>query len=199
MFRFFQRDRMVVILSIVIILMGVEIVYLIIQNRRLQALLADPKSYFQTLVSKDVVPSFTAADLDGREVDVRYGPGSPATLIFLFSPGCSSCEGNLETWNDLTREYAGVSLRCLGFCSGGLEETRAFVVENGITFPVICVDNPFIIEAYKGNILPQTVLVSPEGQVLRAWPGILGPQDIEAVRAALGGPQPPNRQGGETQ
>ena len=74
-----SKDRWTVVLIIVIILMGAEIIYLMYQNQKLKSIIDNPKMYFRTLSPDEMVPSFTAYDVDGNEtlecVKVKIGPG----------------------------------------------------------------------------------------------------------------------------
>lgn len=168
-----SKDHWIIILTIVSVLMGIEIVYITIQNQKLKSILNDPKRYFNTLTKEDVVPSITAVDINGEEINLRYSLEAPPTLLFWFSPGCSVCEGNFEFWNRIFMESDEEHIRCLGMCIGTPEEAKDFCDENGLAFPVICVSDAYILESYKGNVIPQTVLISPTGTVLGAWPGLL--------------------------
>jgi peroxiredoxin len=168
------KDRWTVILIVVVILMGIEILYLMYQNHQLKSLIQDPKKYFKTLKPEETVPAFTAYDADGNDVSIRYSPEAPRTLLFWFAPGCESCEGNIDFWNEIYDKYKdSPSMRYLGLCAGTPDEAREFIDTYRIQFPVICVTDKFIVEAYEGHVLPQTVLISPEGKIIKVWPGAL--------------------------
>lgn len=186
----FPRDRWTLILIAIIIVMGVEIVYLVSQNQKLKAVVEDPKKYFSVLSQDEVVPSFTAQDINGDDISVRYSSDAPYTLLFWFSVGCSVCEENFEFWNRLYGEFNGEKVRFLGMCPARPDEIREFVAEHSLEFPVMCAGDPFIMERYKGNVLPQTVVITPEGKILDAWPGIVGEEQEGKVLALLQQLQP---------
>lgn len=179
------RERWTAVLLAIIVLMGFEIVYLMYQNHRLKAIIDDPKQYFKTLTMNDAVPSITAFDIEGNDVSLRYAPDAPASVLFWFAPTCPSCEDNIEFWKDVYASSRSERLRFLGMCAGRPDEVSAFVAEHGIDFPVMCVTDQYIMEAYKGNVLPQTVLISPEGAILGVWPGALDEAGREQVMARL--------------
>ncbi len=166
-------EKVNIILIIIIAVMSLEIVYLMYQNQKLKAIIEDPKRLFKTLSEDDVVPSFNGFDVYDNEIAVRYGPDAPHTLLCWFSPGCSSCLDNLAFWNDLFERFSSENIRFIGMCAGHPDETREFVAEHGIGFPVLCADDPFFVDTYKGNVLPQTVLLSPNGTIVGVWPGAL--------------------------
>ena len=181
----FFKKHLNTILMIVIVLMGVEILYLAWQNQQLTAMIRDPKQVFKTLDSGDRVPSLVAEDLDGNEVNLRYGDGEPHTLLFWFSPSCESCEANLDFWNVLYSDNQKGTVRFLGFCACSPDEAYGIVEEEALGFPVVCALDPFIVDSYKGNVLPQTVLIAPDGTIRKVWPGSLLEGQREEIVSAL--------------
>jgi peroxiredoxin len=166
-----SRDRWTIILIVIILIMGFEIFYLVYQNHKLRSIINDPKRYFKTLTNDDTVPAITAPDIDGNDFSLDYSKTAPHTLLYWFSSTCSSCEENIDFWNTIFRTYSSDKLRNAGMFVGSADEAREFVSKNGIEFPVLCAGQPYIVETYKGNVLPQTVFISPEGIILGVWPG----------------------------
>lgn len=184
-----SKDRWTIILIAIIVIMGIEIVYLMYQNQRLKAIIEDPKKYFKTLSPDDIVPSFTVIDINGNNISLKYSPEAPRTMLFWFAPGCSPCEGNMDFWNRIYREYPNSNdIRYLGFCAGTPGEAREYVSQYEIEFPVICASDPYIVETYKGNVLPQTVLISSEGAILEIWPGGLQEDQKNGIISRLAQP-----------
>ena len=186
----FLKDWWTYILIAIIVVMGVEIVYLVIQNRRLREIIEDPKKYFKALSQNEVVPSITAHDIEGNDVSLNYSAEAPHTMLFWFSPGCSVCKENVDLWNEIYRGYSSDNLRILGMCAGTPEEAREYVEANGLEFPVMCASDPYIMETYRGNVLPQTVAISPVGAVLRVWPGEVSRRQESEIMALLQQLQP---------
>jgi peroxiredoxin len=174
-----------IILAVIVVLMGIEIMYLIRQNRRLLKIISNPIPVHQTLQPGAPVRPFSAPDLDGRMVAVDYGPEQPHRLLLWFSSACPACEDNLSVWNDLFRDFESEQLQLLGVCSDDPAETRALVAEYDLEFPVISLDDPLVVETYKGFSRPQTVLVGPEGRIRGLWPGSLGREQKESLTAEL--------------
>jgi len=181
----FPRDRWTAILLVIIVLMGLEIVFLMYQNQKLKAIMEDPKQVFKTLSMDDTVPSIAAYDLNGNDVSLRYGADAPRSVLFWFAPTCPSCEDNIEFWKQVYADWKSDSVRFLGMCAGQPDEASAFAADHEIDFPVMCVTDPYIMEAYKGNVLPQTVLISSTGTILGVWPGALDDGGQEQFLARL--------------
>jgi peroxiredoxin len=191
------KNRLTVILAVIIVLMGVEIAYLVIQNRRLQVMIEDPRQYFKTLKKGEEVPSLRGQDIFGENVSYRYSEDEEHTLLFWFSPTCSPCEDNHEFWNELYDQYHEQGVRFLGMCACESGEARDAATNSGFEFTIMSASDPFIVDAYKGNVLPQTVHVSPTGKILDVWPGALTSQQKNEIINNLSQLQTLKMEGGE--
>jgi peroxiredoxin len=181
----FRKNRLSFLLSVIVIIMGFEIIYLVHQNRRLHKMVENPSQYFQTLKQDDIVPSFSAQDVDGNNISLRYGPTQPHTLLLWFSPTCSACEENLYFWNDLYRDYNSDQVRFLGMCPGDSAQARTMMADYDLRFPIVCLNDASLVEKYKGNVLPQTVFISPEGAIRGVWPGSLREEQQRIILSIL--------------
>ncbi|HUV35781.1 MAG TPA: redoxin domain-containing protein [Patescibacteria group bacterium] len=164
-----------------IVIMGIEIIYLVVQNRILKNIIADPTKYFRTLSKNEVVPSFSAQDIEGNDVEVNYAPDEPYTMLFWFGSTCSSCEDNIGYWKRLYGEYRSERLRFLGIFIGNPGSARRYVSARQIEFPVLCATHRYLVDVYRGHVLPQTMLVTPQGVVDGIWPGILRENEETAI------------------
>jgi len=180
-----KKNQLTVILLIIIALMGTEIIYLVYQNRKLQSMVGDPTSYFKTLKPDQSVPSIRARDIEGKDISFRYSPAEPYTLLLWFSAACEACRTNFEFWNELYDGRIDSRIRFAGFCSGTPDESRQIASEQNIRFPVLSISDPSMVEAFGGNILPQTILISPEGKVLNSWPGALEKKGKDEIISEL--------------
>lgn len=165
--------------------MGVEILYLVAQNQRLMAMVNDPQHAIQTLQTGDRVPNVRTSDINGNEISLHYDADQPYTVLFWFSPSCESCEENLDFWNDLYSKYASDNIRFVGICASTVTEAKEAATEHGMQFSVVCATDPFIVDAYKGNVLPQTLLIDPDGSINKVWPGSLLKGQKEEILSVL--------------
>lgn len=179
------KDVWTYIFIAIIVVMGIEILYLYKQNRELRAIIENPKEHLGMLEEEQTVPQFTSVDNFNDTLEISYGPGSPYTMLFWLSPDCSVCKDNLIFWNRLFDEYQNEHIRYIGMCSASRQETLEYASEFGIHFPIVCPDDPHILDSYKGNILPQTILISPQGKILKVWPGALARVKEEQILAIL--------------
>lgn len=177
-----QKSSTTIVLSAIIVLMGAEIIYLVYQNRQLKQMLNDPARFFEkTLQSGDAVPALRGPDINGTEISLTYDTGSPYTLALWFSPTCESCEDNFGIWNEIERRRVPEKLRLIGLCGCTAGEGKEAAAAHGIAFPVLAVTDPGIVDMYKGNLLPQTILIEPEGRIRQVWPGAL----LESQKAEI--------------
>jgi peroxiredoxin len=169
-----KKNLTTLLLLAIIILMGAEIVYLIYQNRQLRQMIDDPSRFFEkTLQVGQMVPAIRAEDITGNELALTYSPDGPYTLVLWFSPTCSSCEDNFEFWKNVHRLSKPERLRIVGFCACTVGEAKDVTAAKELGFTVLAATEPTIVDLYKGNLLPQTILIAPDGLIKSVWPGAL--------------------------
>jgi peroxiredoxin len=179
------RNFVNVLVFAVIVVMGGEIVYLVRQNQHLRSMLAE-ESPLQVLRQGHTLPPMSSADLDGNPMTVRYGQGEPSTVLIWFSPTCHLCANNVPFWNQLYGRYqASPSIRFLALSDTEPVETRAYVTEHDLMFPVVCVTDASVLQAYNGQVVPQTAILSSSGAIDRVWPGPLEAARQGEITAAL--------------
>ncbi len=181
----FRKNWVSILLSIIIVLMGLEIIYLVHQNRQLSNMIAESRKTIKTLVPGDTVLSFVDHDIYGNTISIEYAPTQPHTLLLWFSASCSACEDNLSFWNELYQGYSADLVHFLGMGVGDSAEIQAVAADFDIKFPVVCANEPFYRETYRGNVYPQTLLISPEGVVCDTWMGSLQEEQKDSIITAL--------------
>ncbi|MEZ5358437.1 MAG: redoxin domain-containing protein [Candidatus Zixiibacteriota bacterium] len=180
-----NANTWIIILTVLVALMAIEIVYLIYQNQQLRSVIEDPRKYFTTISEKDIVPSITVMNTDGENVTLNYSPDAPFTILFWFAPGCSSCEDNFDFWKEIASATKHERVRFYGMCVGEIDDAIAFSQEQNFPFPTLCASEQYILDLYKGGLVPQTVLIAPEGIVLGTWPGEIEEQQKEKILSFL--------------
>jgi peroxiredoxin len=180
-----RKNWVSILLSIIVVLMGLEIIFLVRQNRQLRSLVAESRRTINTLGPGDTVPSFIGRDIYGNTISIQFAPARPHTLLLWFSSSCSACEDNLSFWNELYQGYSADLVHFLGMGVGDSAEIQVVAADFDIKFPVVCANGPFYREAYRGNIYPQTLLISPEGVVCDTWVGSLRQEQKDSIITAL--------------
>ena len=178
-------DRWNIIFLIVILIMGAEIVYLIMQNRELRSMIENRDEHLEILSENDTVPPFSAHDVHGNAINIDYSPNAPYTMLFWISPDCSVCKDNLPFYNRLYNDFSNKSIRYIALCDADAEQALEYKNEFGLAFPVISPVSPEILDSYEGDILPQTMLISPRGEIIKIWPGSLANVREDQILAIL--------------
>ncbi len=115
------------------------------------------------------VPAISAKNLDGNTVTIAYDGRRKPLILYVFTPQCKWCYKNLQNVQTLANElhekfdFVGLSL--------STDQLKEYVTQHDLDFPVIT-DLPITtIQAYKLGGTPQTIVVSPDGEVLKNWVG----------------------------
>ncbi|MFH0931276.1 MAG: TlpA disulfide reductase family protein, partial [Candidatus Zixiibacteriota bacterium] len=169
---FLKTQLWSLILIVLIVVMGVEILLLVQENQKLRKALYRPRGSFKVLGPGEKVPSLVGINLEGKELKIEY-PSSERTVLFWFSPVCPSCEENLEFWKEIYRKHSSENLRFIGVTSFGKDNTEDFVKKFQLEFPVLIVSDISLLDQYKVEVIPQTVLIDTNGVVQKVWPGPL--------------------------
>lgn len=115
------------------------------------------------------VPIIEGLDPEGNLITIDYAANSRPTLLYVFSPGCTWCARNQESFSTLVNAIQdqnsifGISLTPKG--------VKEYVQTHGYSFPTIANLPPQTAETYRFGGTPQTLLISPRGRVLKNWMG----------------------------
>lgn len=143
-------------------------VYFVSKVRRLTDTILAMKGE-NRLAPGETVPPIEGKDLEGRAVKITYDGGDRPTILYVFSPECGWCERNSRNINALAKQL-GDRYRLIGL-SLSSKDVKEYAGSHGIEFPVYT-DLPFsVTSAYKLGGTPETIIISPEGRVVTAWPG----------------------------
>lgn len=112
----------------------------------------------------DVAPAFKTQDLTGRATEVTYN-GATKSLIYIFSPSCSSCAEAIPQWNRIAATAQSKGYRVSGVSLDPLEDTQSFFQGRDVRFQVLIMPNNAIARAFRPVTIPEVVLVSAQGTV----------------------------------
>ena len=128
-----------------------------------------------------VVPAFEAVDLRGNVERISYSEISKPTVLYIFTPPCSWCARNMDSFKTLvTRESGEYRFVGLSLSKEGLPE---YVATHGLTIPIYTGLSAETQKAYKLGGTPQTIVVSREGRVLQDWMGAYAGDQKSQVEA----------------
>ncbi len=129
-------------------------------------------------------PNFALRDLDGERTELADFRGRHVLLNFWAS-WCGPCRGETPDLQALQQRAGGASFTVIGVNqqeSPG--DARSFAEQFGVTYPVLLDRSGEVSNAFRvGRGLPVSVLVSPEGVVLRTYMGRVSAEDLAAIEA----------------
>lgn len=132
----------------------------------------------------DIVPAMTLQDIEGRTVALPAAWVGKTTLVNLWASWCAPCLKEMPELLAFDGEHVGKGVQVVGIALDDAEPAKAMLERLGITYQNL-IDAPGTADAgvRLGNpagVLPYSVLVSPEGRVLKTR---IGPfkdgEDIE--------------------
>lgn len=129
----------------------------------------------------NAVPQIEASDLNGQPVTLRYEAEGPPTILYVFTPACGWCTKNLENIKAVAKQTSG-SYRLIGLSLSG-DKLGEYASDQKLDFPVYTDLPESVRSAYKLTGTPETIIISPEGRVVKRWTGAYtGPLQDEVER-----------------
>ncbi len=130
------------------------------------------------------VPMIMAKDPQGRSVVFDYRVNKLPTVVFVITPTCKWCTQNIMNMRTLVAK-AGDRFQFVGF-SLTSNKLYEYVTKNKLDFPMYT-DLPLIpTSEYKLGGTPQTIVVSPSGEVLKVWTGAFAEEIQKEVEEYFG-------------
>lgn len=136
------------------------------------------------LTEGDKVDPINAKDPQGRNVVFDYRTSNLPTVVFVITPSCKWCSRNIMNMRTLV-EKASDRFRFVGF-SLSSEKLHEYVTQNKLDFPMYT-DLPLIpTNDYKLGGTPETIVLSPTGEVMKVWNGAFADKTLKEVESYFG-------------
>ena len=179
-----RKDRFPLLLTIVSLALAVLVVLLARENQRLEKELVEARQpgLADALKEGDRLEAFSVYDPAGSELPVGFGQAR-RRLLLAFTSTCPHCQKNFPVWTDLLRggasglEIVGVQLDA---GPGGAARVPS------LPFTVYVPGKKAPAFASKLYGVPATMIVDGSGRIEKVWYGALGPDEVAAVRHAMG-------------
>ena len=124
--------------------------------------------------------SFTT--FDGEEVALSSLRGTP-TVVNFFSSTCVPCITEMPAFEEVFQEVGG-EVAFLGLAvADRTDDALALVDETGVTYPTAQDPDGSVISALGGTVLPTTVLLDADGEVVATHPGELDADELRDLLA----------------
>jgi len=111
-----KPGRLNLLLYLALIALAAEVVFLVMQNRQLQARIMALTTPPATLKKGEKVAFVNLLSLSGTPEKLAFGAGMPSRLLFIFNTRCPACQKTLPIWQQLVTEMP-VSVKIMGIAN----------------------------------------------------------------------------------
>lgn len=178
-------------LYVLLAMMGVANLLLAEQNLRMRRSIEATR--IDRLAAGDRVPPFTAAGLNGEQVEVAYTSQERDKLLFFFSPSCPYSRQQFPGWLDLANRTDKSKIEVLGLVADAEDKVKLREYLNemslahspGIPFTTATISKE-VRSKYKLNETPLTLLITNDGTVKEVWAGRWDSKIRASVNGATG-------------
>jgi len=160
----------------VLLVVSVSLNFLLAQKtKRLEKELGEDSEIIEkaeSLSLNSLVPPLKVTDMNGQSVVISYQEIKKPVVLYVFSPSCNWCEQNVESIKFLAQarhedyQFIGISLSS--------NQLKEYVERINLPFPVYHTPTLEVSKTYRFSRTPQTIVISPEGQVVKIWFGAYG-------------------------
>lgn len=120
----------------------------------------------EALESGATAPQFALKGVDGKSASLAGVLNGGPALVAFFKVGCPTCQFTLPFLQRLHETYGGAGLSVLGISQDDSTDTRAFMQEFGIRFPVLLDDRGYAAsKAYGLANVPSLFWINPDGKI----------------------------------
>ncbi|MEK3978835.1 thiol-disulfide oxidoreductase ResA [Psychrobacillus sp. FSL K6-2836] len=127
----------------------------------------------------DDAPDFALVDMNGEKHQLSDYKGQGVFLNF-WGTWCKPCEREFPLMDKQYQVYKDQGLEILAVNIGESDfAVQKFIDRKGLSFPVLIDDNKSVMETYKINPLPTTLLINPEGKIEKVITGEMSEEMIK--------------------
>jgi thiol-disulfide isomerase/thioredoxin len=135
----------------------------------------------------NMAPDFTMLDMEGGEVNLASFFGKPIILNFWAS-WCGPCKSEMPEIQKFYEEYGEEIHFLLVSVDESLDTAKAFIAENGYTFPVYFDASSLGAYTYGASSIPLTFFIDAEGNLTAYYMGAMTEsilqQGVDMIRPA---------------
>ena len=138
------------------------------------------------LVPDDEVPTFdeaTFTTFEGEEVPLSSVKGTP-TVVNFWASYCTPCLEEMPDFEEVYQDVRGEDVAFLGLAvADRTDDAVEMVAKTGVTYATAEDKDASVITALEGVVLPTTVLLDADGEVIAHHAGQLSADDLRALLA----------------
>lgn len=135
-------------------------------------------------------PAISLKNQDGKSVSVADALKNGPVLAAFFKVGCPTCQFTFPFLERLYEAYGGPKFSLLGISQDGAGDTREFMQEFGIKFPILIDERGYPASNQYGiTNVPTLFLIGPDGKIQISAVGFSKAdlQDVAAQAARVTG------------
>jgi cytochrome c biogenesis protein CcmG, thiol:disulfide interchange protein DsbE len=131
--------------------------------------------------SPDGAPVFRAPGLLGGCVDLARFRGRP-TVVNFWASYCTPCLKEMPAFEEVYQELDGEDVAFLGLAvNDRVDDALQMVEQTGVTYPTAQDKDASVITALEGIVLPTTVLLDADGNVVADHSGELTADELRRL------------------
>ena len=139
-----------------------------------------------TLTPDEEVPTFdeaTYTTFEGEEVPLTSVRGTP-TVVNFFSSTCTPCITEMPAFEEVYGEMHSEEVAFLGLAvADRTDDALALVDQTGVTYPTAEDKDASVISVLGGTVLPTTVLLDADGNIVSRHAGELTADELRTLLA----------------
>jgi thiol-disulfide isomerase/thioredoxin len=137
-----------------------------------------------TLVPEDEVPTFDEASyttFDGESVPLSSVRGTP-TIVNFWASSCTPCLTEMPAFEEVYQDVDPNEVAFLGLAvADRTEDALEMRGKTGVTYPTAEDKDASVITLLGGSVLPTTVVLDADGNVISRHAGQLTADELRAV------------------
>lgn len=166
--------------TLTVVLLTLSVGVNVLQARRIKTMV-DAKASVSSSIGHQVVP-IKGYSPEGVTIQKPVARDVP-TLLYYFSPTCVWCNRN---WDNIRALDRGAHGRYRVLLMTRARGVREYLKQYGVEIDVVEGISESVVEAYKLNVTPQTLVASIEGIVTHDWRGAFTPRIERQVEELFG-------------
>lgn len=133
----------------------------------------------QPAIEAGQAADFALRDTDGRERRLAEFKGK-VLLVHFWASWCEPCRTEFPALSRLAADLGSRGFAVIAIATDSRERVDSFLKENRASFPVLIDQYGSVMRKYKVSLIPVSVIVGIDGQVVGT---LLGPRDYGSAEA----------------
>jgi peroxiredoxin len=130
-------------------------------------------------------PAFAIKDLNDKTVSLKDLKGK-VVVLDMWATWCPPCRASLPHLDKLYEETKDKDVVIYAVnLQEDKDDVQGFIKQTNLKTPVLLDKDGAVAQAYKANAIPQTIVISKDGNVARVFVGFSGEQSAKDLKQAV--------------